>query len=94
MENVLKTRLPLIVDFGIRALNRMNFSRTICIPKQAIKNLDLDETDEVKIEMVQDEDEKFLKITPVHNDEDEEDDEDDEDDEEDDEDDEDEEDEK
>ena len=82
MENLKK----FVVDFGTRALNRMNFSRTICIPKQAVENLDLDETDLVKIEMVQDEDEKFLKITPVKDDEDdEEDDEDDEDDEEDDE---------
>ena len=79
MENIKK----FVVDFGTRALNRMNFSRTICIPKQAIKNLDLDETDLVKIEMVQDEDEKFLKITPVNNDEDDDDEDEDDDDEED-----------
>ena len=83
MENILKKRIPVIVDFGIRALNRMNFSRTICIPKQAIKNLDLDETDNVKIEMVQDEDERFLKITPVNDDEDDEDEEEDDEDDED-----------
>ena len=70
----------------------MNFSKTICLPKQALKNLDLEEGDSLKVELVQDEDEKFLKLTPVIVADDEE--EDDEDDEEEDEEDEDEEDEK
>ena len=43
----------------------MNFSKTICLPKQALKNLDLEEGDSLKVELVQDEDEKFLKLTPV-----------------------------
>ena len=43
----------------------MNFSKTICLPKQALKNLELDEGDSLKVELVQDEDEKFLKLTPV-----------------------------
>jgi len=43
----------------------MNFSKTICLPKQALKNLDIEEGDSLKVELVQDEDEKFLKLTPV-----------------------------
>ena len=43
----------------------MNFSKTICLPKQALKNLDLEEGDSLKVELIQDEDEKFLKLTPV-----------------------------
>lgn len=43
----------------------MNFSKTICLPKQALKNLDLEEGDSLKVELVQDEDERFLKLTPV-----------------------------
>ena len=54
-----------IIDFGNRILNKMNFSKTICLPKQALKNLDLEEGDSLKVELVQDEDEKFLKLTPV-----------------------------
>ena len=54
-----------IIDFGNRILNKMNFSKTICLPKQALKNLELDEGDSLKVELVQDEDEKFLKLTPV-----------------------------
>jgi len=61
----------------------MNFSKTICLPKQALKNLDLDEGDSLKVELVQDEDEKFLKLTPVIVADDEEEDEDEEDDDED-----------
>ena len=61
----------------------MNFSKTICLPKQALKNLELDEGDSLKVELVQDEDEKFLKLTPVIVADDEEDEEEEEDDEED-----------
>jgi len=63
----------------------MNFSKTICLPKQALKNLDLEEGDSLKVELVQDEDEKFLKLTPVivEDEEEEEDDEEDEEEEED-----------
>ena len=61
----LRKRLPVIIDFGKRSLNKMNFSKTICLPKQLLKNLDLSEDDEVKIELVQDDDEKFIKLTPV-----------------------------
>jgi len=80
-----------IIDFGNRILNKMNFSKTICLPKQALKNLDLEEGDSLKVELVQDEDEKFLKLTPVIVADDEEDEEEEEDDDEEDEDEEDEE---
>jgi antitoxin component of MazEF toxin-antitoxin module len=62
---VLKQKKPFIIDFGERILNKMNFSKTICLPKQALKNLDIEEGDSLKVELVQDEDEKFLKLTPV-----------------------------
>ena len=81
---MLKQKKSFIIDFGNRILNKMNFSKTICLPKQALKNLDLEEGDSLKVELVQDEDEKFLKLTPVivadeEEDEEEEDDEEDED---------------
>ena len=62
---MLRRKKPFIIDFGNRILNKMNFSKTICLPKQALKNLDLEEGDSLKVELVQDEDEKFLKLTPV-----------------------------
>ena len=88
---MLKQKKSFIIDFGNRILNKMNFSKTICLPKQALKNLDLEEGDSLKVELVQDEDEKFLKLTPVIVTDDEEDEEEEEDDEEEDEDEEDEE---
>ena len=65
LREKIKKTFPFIIDFGERTLNKMNFSKTICLPKQALKNLDLDEGDSLKVELVQDEDEKFLKLTPV-----------------------------
>ena len=62
---MLKQKKSFIIDFGNRILNKINFSKTICLPKQALKNLDLEEGDSLKVELVQDEDEKFLKLTPV-----------------------------
>ena len=62
---MLKEKKSFIIDFGNRILNKMNFSKTICLPKQALKNLDLEEGDSLKVELVQDEDGKFLKLTPV-----------------------------
>ena len=79
MLETVKKRLPFIIDFGERTLNKMNFSKTICLPKQALKNLGLTEDDSVKVELVQDDDEKFIKLTPVFADTDEEEDEDEED---------------
>ena len=65
LREKIKKTFPFIIDFGERTLNKMNFSKTICLPKQALKNLDLEEGDSLKVELVQDEDEKFLKLTPV-----------------------------
>ena len=69
---MLEEKKSFIIDFGNRILNKMNFSKTICLPKQALKNLDLEEGDSLKVELVQDEDEKFLKLTPVFEEDDEE----------------------
>lgn len=89
LREKIRRKFPFIIDFGERTLNKMNFSKTICLPKQALKNLGLTDNDSLKVELVQDEDEKFLKLTPVivaddeeEEDDDEEEDEDDEEDEE------------
>jgi len=78
--------LETIIDFGDRQLNRQNRSRTVVLPKIALKNagFDLDEEDgRVNVSLVEHDDEKFIKISPVieeKDDEDEDDDDDDEDD--------------
>ncbi len=60
--------LESIIDFGDRQLNRQNMSRTVVLPKTALKNCgcDLDEDDaKVNVSLVQRDDEKFIKISPV-----------------------------
>ena len=72
-----------IIDFGDRQLNRQNASRTVVLPKTALKNcgFDLDGDDvRVNVSLVQHDDEKFIKISPVIEEEDDEDEDDDEDD--------------
>ena len=71
-----------IIDFGTRAITKQNFSRMFCIPKSALVNLGITSEDKVKVELVEcpEDDERYLKLTPVmaddSNDEDDEDDED------------------
>jgi len=57
-----------IIDFGDRQLNRQNMSRTVVLPKTALKNcgFDLDDKDsKVNVSLVQHDDEKFIKISPI-----------------------------
>jgi len=57
-----------IIDFGDRQLNRQNASRTVVLPKTALKNcgFDLDGDDvKVNVSLVKRDDEKFIKISPV-----------------------------
>ncbi len=83
----LRKALESIIDFGDRQLNRQNLSRTVVLPKTALKNcgfdLDDDET-RVNVSLVERDDEKFIKISPVSSTKDDDEDEDDEDDEDDD----------
>ncbi len=79
----LRKALESINDFGDRQLNRQNMSRTVVLPKTALKNcgFDLDDEDsKVNISLVENDDEKFIKISPIAETEDDEEDEDDEDD--------------
>jgi len=80
-----KKMLESIIDFGDRQLNRQNKSRTVVLPKTALKNcgFDLEEDNaRVNVSLVQHGDEKFIKISPITEtkDDDEDDDDDDEDD--------------
>jgi len=83
----LRKALESIIDFGDRQLNRQNMSRTVVLPKTALKNcgFDLDEDDvKVNVSLVERDDEKFIKISPIAETEDDDDGDDDEDEDEDD----------
>ncbi len=67
MNSKRKSNAETVTDFGNRQLNKQNFSRTVVLPKTALKNCGCNPDDdcEVNVTLVQDGDEKFLKITPV-----------------------------
>ena len=57
-----------ITDFGSRQVNRQNFSRTVVLPKTALENCgcNLDDRDiKVNVSLVQKDDVKFIKLTPI-----------------------------
>ena len=56
-----------ITDFGNRQLNKQNFSRTVVLPKTALKNCGCNPDDDCKVNvsLVQNKDERVLKITPI-----------------------------
>ncbi len=57
-----------ITDFGDRQLNKQNFSRTVVLPKTALKNCgcDPDGSDvKVNVSLVQKGNERFIKVKPV-----------------------------
>ena len=60
--------LESIIDFGDRQLNRQNMSRTVVLPQIALKNAGFDLEDDdarVNVSLVERDDEKFIKISPI-----------------------------
>lgn len=51
-------------DFGTRKIVGQNFSKMISLPKTALKNLGTKATN-LNIELVQENGEKFLKLSPA-----------------------------
>ena len=66
-KNTFKKNAETITDFGTRQINKQNFSRTVVLPKTALKNCGCNHDDdcEVNVSLVQNNDERFLKLTPV-----------------------------
>ncbi len=56
-----------ITDFGNRQLNKQNFSRTVVLPKTALKNCGCNPDDDCKVNvsLVQSGDERFIKVVPI-----------------------------
>lgn len=59
------SKLEIITDFGTRAIYRANFSRAVSLPKLALINCGIQDTGLVKIQLVQEGDQKYLKLVPV-----------------------------
>ena len=66
-KNTFRKNAETVTDFGNRQLNKQNFSRTVVLPKTALKNCGCDPDDdcEVNVSLVQNKGERFLKLTPV-----------------------------
>jgi len=54
-----------VVDFGIRKLSNRPFTTTVSLPKQAIKNCCSSHFQKISIQLVDENGEKYLKLTPV-----------------------------
>lgn len=60
--------VPVETDFGNRKVSRQNFSRIVALPKIALRicGCNLDDRDlRVNVTLVQKDEEKFIKLTPV-----------------------------
>jgi len=60
-----KINTPMVTDFGTRKVSNQNFSKVIAIPKIALKNCGGSRTSKLKVELVQDKGQRFIKLTPV-----------------------------
>lgn len=56
----------IVIDFGKRTISNQQSSRIVALPKTALLNLSEIEFSKVRIRLVQQNGEKFLKITPEH----------------------------
>lgn len=57
----------LVIDFGTRKIISQNFSRLVAIPKVALLNCGLRESSLVNVKLIQENDVKYIKITPIPN---------------------------
>ena len=57
----------IVTDFGERQLNKQNKSRTVVLPRIALKNcgVDLDENTKVNISLVQSENDSYIIVEPI-----------------------------
>jgi len=54
-----------VIDFGTRKISNQNFSKMIAIPKDALRNCGDGKAMEVKVKLVQQNGEKFIKLIPI-----------------------------
>ncbi|MDE1878743.1 MAG: hypothetical protein KGI07_09560 [Thaumarchaeota archaeon] len=57
--------IPTVICFGTRKILHQNFSRLIAVPKIALKRWH--NPTHVKVELVEQNNERFIKLTPIEN---------------------------
>ena len=61
----LDSNSPMVTDFGNRAISSQNFSKIVTLPKTALTNCGAGETARVNVKLVQDNGERYIKLTPI-----------------------------
>jgi len=60
-----KVNTRMVADFGTRKLSNQNFSKVISLPKTALANCGGSRTSKLKVELVQEKGQRFIKLTPA-----------------------------
>ena len=56
---------PTVIDFGKRTISNQNFSKMVALPKQALANCGGEAAKHVDVSLVQDRNERYLKLRPI-----------------------------
>lgn len=59
-----ESNLSMVTDFGNRTISSQNFSKIVALPKTALINCGMEST-MVNVKLVQQDGEKYLKLTPI-----------------------------
>ena len=54
-----------VIDFGTRKISNQNFSKMVAIPKDALRNCGDGKAMAVKVKLVQQNGERFIKLVPI-----------------------------
>ena len=55
-----------VIDFGIRSIGNLRFSKMILLPKTALYNCGIENPNMVSVQWVQNGQERYIKVVPVH----------------------------
>ena len=55
---------PMVTDFGNRTISSQNYSKIVALPKTALTNCGIEATS-VNVKLVQQDGEKYIKLTPI-----------------------------
>jgi hypothetical protein len=57
----------IVTDFGVRTFYRTANSPAICLPKIAVDNCHMLDTKKVRVLLVDEENERYIKLVPISN---------------------------
>lgn len=64
-KNKISNSKPMVTDFGTRQISHQNFSRIVALPKMALQNCGLDTSNQVNVKLVQENGERYIKLSPT-----------------------------